>query len=109
MAFANNFRTSSWSLLAALVSALLAGCAGIPNETAFRSKVSAWSGHEVSELIDSWGPPDSTLKDPDGTVVYTYYEGEIVPTACTVDFMVDHARKIVGWRFAGTACRTTYG
>lgn len=96
-----------WLLIASLMLAI-AGCAGIPNQDAFRAKINAWEGHDVSQLVKSWGRPNNILNAPDGTAIYTYYKGQLIPTTCTVDFIVDSAKKIVGWRFTGTACRTVY-
>lgn len=31
-----------------------------------------WIGSTAGELVDEWGPPDSTFERPDGAVVYTY-------------------------------------
>jgi len=95
-------------LLTAVVLVVIAGCAGIPNEAAFKSAVGAWDGHDVGELVKAWGPPNNTFATPGGGTLYTYYEGRIVPTSCTVDFMVDRTKKIIGWRFTGTSCRTVY-
>lgn len=95
-------------LLVAMAAAVLAGCAGIPNVDAFKAKVGAWEGRDVAGLVKAWGPPNNTFATPGGGTIYTYYEGRIVPTSCTVDFMVARTKKIIGWRFTGTSCRTVY-
>lgn len=87
---------------------VLGSCAGIPSEDAFKAKVSSWEGHDINEVIGVWGPPKSTYKAPDGNTVYTYEEGQIIASSCTVNFTVDRAQKVVGWRYSGTACRTVY-
>ena len=95
-------------LLTTTVALVLCGCAGIPNEEAFKTKVSSWEGHDINEVIGAWGPPKSTFKAPDGNTVYTYEEGQLVASSCTVNFTVNREQKIVGWRYSGTACRTVY-
>ncbi len=93
------------SLQAALLLGALAGCAGIPSQEGFGRIVGSWQGRNVNELIAAWGPPADTYRMPDGNSMYTYHEGQIVASSCTVNFTVDGAQRIVGWRFAGSACR----
>ncbi|MGH8746346.1 MAG: hypothetical protein ACREUK_07640 [Burkholderiales bacterium] len=96
-----------WILTAGIV-LIVSACAGIPNEEAFKAKVSEWQGREVSDLVKAWGPPNSTLHTPGGGMVYTYNKGDPIATSCTVDFIADAAQKITAWRYAGTTCRTVY-
>jgi len=96
-----------WGLIAGAV-LIVAGCAGIPNEEAFKAEVSKWKGRNANDLITAWGPPAGTFHAPNGNTVYTYHKGEPFPNSCTVDFTVDLAQKVTGWRYAGTTCRTTY-
>lgn len=95
-------------VLAAAVALIVSGCAGIPNEEAFKAKVSSWQGRNVGDLVKEWGQPNSTLHTPGGGMVYTYNKGDPIATSCTVDFIVDEAQKITAWRYAGTTCRTVY-
>lgn len=95
-------------ILSAAVLLLVAACAGIPNEEAFKAKVSAWQGREVGDLVKAWGQPNSTLHTPGGGMVYTYKKGEPIASSCIVDFIVDAAQKIKAWRYSGTTCRTVY-
>jgi len=100
-------RMKLWVLTAGVL-LIMSGCAGIPNEEAFKAKVSTWQGRNVNDLVSAWGPPNSTLRTPGGGTVYTYNKGDPLPTSCTVDFIVDAAQKITAWRYAGTTCRTVY-
>jgi uncharacterized protein YceK len=95
-------------VLAAAFVLVVSGCAGIPNEEAFKAKVSSWQGRSVSDLVKEWGQPNSTLHTPGGGMVYTYNKGEPIASSCKVDFVVSEAQKITAWRYAGTTCRTTY-
>ena len=95
-------------ILSAVVLVMVAACAGIPNEEAFKAKVSAWQGRDVSDLVKAWGQPNSTLHTPGGGMVYTYNKGDPIASSCIVDFIVDAAQKITAWRYSGTTCRTVY-
>jgi hypothetical protein len=95
-------------ILAAGVLLTAAACSGIPNEEAFKAKVSAWQGRDADDLLKAWGTPNSSLHTAGGGMVYTYNKGDPVPTSCTVDFVVNAEKKITAWRYAGTTCRTTY-
>jgi hypothetical protein len=95
-------------ILSAAVLFLVAACAGIPNEEAFKAKVSAWQGRDVGDLVKAWGQPNSTLHTPGGGMVYTYNKGDPIASSCIVDFIVDAAQKITAWRYSGTTCRTVY-
>lgn len=94
-------------LIAGLALAV-ASCAGIPNEEAFKYEVSKWQGRDVSDLVKAWGPPAGTARAPNGNMVYTYNKGEPLAATCVVNFTVDAAQKVVGWKYSGTTCRTTY-
>jgi len=87
---------------------VVAGCAGIPNEEAFKYEVRKWERRDVNELVSAWGPPASTFRALNGTTVYTYNKGEPLPDTCVVNFTVDAAQKVTGWRYSGTTCRATY-
>ena len=95
-----------WAITASIAFAI-AGCAGIPNQEAFKAKVSSWQGRNVNDLIKAWGKPGSILPGSSDKL-YTYNKGEPVATSCVVDFVVDAAKKITAWRYSGTTCRTTY-
>lgn len=95
-------------ILAAAGLLVISACAGIPNEEAFKAKVSSWQGRNVGDLVKEWGQPNSTLHTPGGGMVYTYNKGDPIASSCRVDFIVNEAQKITAWRYAGTTCRTTY-
>ena len=92
----------------AAVLIIIAGCSGIPNEEAFKAKVSAWQGRKIDDVVAAWGAPSSTLHTAGGGMVYTYNKGEPVASSCVVDFVVNAEKRITGWRYSGTTCRTTY-
>lgn len=93
--------------IAALGVLVVAGCAGMPSQAAFEKVVSSWQGHDINEVIRAWGSPAGTFRAPDGNVVYTFEEGRLIASTCTVNFTVDPAQKIVAWRYSGTACRVS--
>ncbi len=95
-------------VLAAAVALIVSGCAGIPNEEAFKAKVGSWQGRDAGDLVKEWGQPNGTLNTAGGGKVYTYNKGDPIASSCRVDFVVNAAQKITAWRFAGTTCRTTY-
>lgn len=95
-----------WAITASIAFAI-AGCAGIPNQEAFKAKVSSWQGRNVNDLIKAWGKPDSILPGSSDKL-YTYNKGDPVKTSCTVEFMVNPEGRITAWRFSGSTCRTIY-
>ncbi|WP_230584160.1 hypothetical protein [Piscirickettsia salmonis] len=48
---------------------LLSGCA---TTAKYRAQVERWKGHDVNDLIQAWGPPDTTFKMPNGNLYYSY-------------------------------------
>ena len=99
--------TTRWGLIAALL-LVAAGCAGIPNEEAFKYEVSKWQGRDASDLLKAWGPPATTVHAPSGNTVYTYNKGEPIASTCVVNFTVGPSHKVIGWKYSGTTCLTTY-
>lgn len=104
---------SAWKAMAsrgliAGLALIVASCAGIPNEEAFKYEVSKWKGRTAGDLVKAWGPPASTFHAPSGDTVYTYNKGEPIATTCVVNFTVGAAETVTGWRYSGTTCRTTY-
>ena len=95
-----------WAITA-VVALVVAGCAGIPNEEAFKAKVSSWQGRNVEDLVKAWGKPDNVLPGPDSKI-YTYNKGDPVKTSCTVTFVVNAEGRITAWRYSGWSCRTVY-
>lgn len=63
-----------WALPVALL--LLVACAplkrGKPDIRYRQELLDDWVGATAGELVETWGPPDSTFARPDGVVVYTY-------------------------------------
>ena len=95
-----------WTITAA-VALLVAGCAGIPNEEAFKAKVSSWQGRNIDEIGKAWGKPDNVLPATDSKI-YTYNKGDPVKSSCTVTFVVNSEGKITAWRYSGWSCRAVY-
>ena len=81
-------------------------------------------GHDVNELITSWGPPRNEYTMPNGNKMYTwlwnggtlvtsnynYYLNMTLTNAvtywCKTTFTVDKYGKIISWRWQGNACRS---
>lgn len=47
----------------------LAGCATTMN---YKRMVDTWIGHNITELVGSWGYPTRTFTAPNGNTVYAY-------------------------------------
>ena len=93
---------------------LLISCASTGR---YEKVLQSWVGADVSRLIESWGPPSSTYKLPDGRVQYTWlFDGGAVAApvgnmvyavrrSCTTTFTTSTAGRIQSWRWEGNACR----
>jgi hypothetical protein len=95
-------------ILSAVVALLVSACAGVPNEEAFKAKVSSWMGRDAGDLVKAWGQPNGSLPTPGGGMVYTYKKGDPIASSCIVEFVVDASHKVTAWRYSGSTCRTVY-
>ena len=98
----------------------LNSCATTENYTKI---VESWMGHDVNDLITSWGPPSDEYIMPNGKTMYTWlWVGGTLITSnyssylnmtfttsttswCKTTFTVDKRGKIINWRWEGNACR----
>ena len=99
-------------LCALLLSMLLWGYATAASTEVLQS----WVGHDVNELIHSWGPPTNVYELPDGSKMYTWrFDGGKVAVPigdvaiavnryCKTTFTVSKQGKILSWRWEGNAC-----
>lgn len=88
----------------------------------YAEKLNTWLGHDVNELITSWGPPSNEYKLPNGNIMYTWlwigntlvqsnYNQYLNRTLtsevtywCKTTFTVDRYGRIIQWRYEGNAC-----
>ncbi|KOO13326.1 hypothetical protein AKJ18_19140 [Vibrio xuii] len=52
-----------------IILCVLQGCATTEKYNAI---LDTWMGHNINELVQSWGYPDSTFEAPNGNKVYVY-------------------------------------
>lgn len=88
----------------------------------FRRIMNEWVGHDVNEMIDSWGPPQNVYVMSNGNKVYTWerhsspmamsnYNYHAVYTYsfqywCKTNFTVSKHGTIIGWNAHGNACKS---
>lgn len=83
-------------LITKLVILLFIGC------TTTQSVMDSWLGHDESELISSWGAPDSTFELKDGTKIYTWkrvWRNNYGTQEGRQSFTIDSNGKITKWRY----------
>jgi len=97
----------------------LSSCISTKN---YANRVSTWKGHDVNNLITSWGPPSDVytmpngnkmytwLKSSDGTVTkrYNEFSKQIVErknvSYCKTTFTANDEDIIINWRIQGDLC-----
>lgn len=101
-------------LCAFVLSMLLLGCA---TTKGYERVLQTWVGHDVNDLIQSWGPPADVYKLPNGSMMYTWrFDGGAVAMPignmayavnryCKTTFTVSEQGIIQTWRWEGNACR----
>ena len=91
-------------LLVAAACCVLSSCATTEK---YKASLNSWVGHSASELVNSWGYPDSQITGPSGNTVYVYSRsGSVVlPTTTTTNAYVTGTPHSA----FGTATSTTYG
>ncbi len=90
----------------------------------YTAKLNTWIGHDVNELITSWGPPSNEYTMPNGNKMYTWLHvgGTLVVSNynyflrmtltnavtywCKTTFNVDESGIITGGRWEGNSCRS---
>lgn len=83
----------------------------------YEKKLSSWVGKDVNSLIQSWGPPASTYKMPNGDIMYTFFfnGGTVVMPIGNLAYAVNRTCKTIfiardngvikSWRWEGNACK----
>ena len=95
-----------------LLAVMNAGCVGMLRSSRENTKMESWLGHDVHEVISSWGPPTNSF--PNGsTVIYEWrWVGASHAVAygntatawtnsCREWFDVNQQDRIVGWHWQG--------
>ncbi|MCF7560241.1 hypothetical protein L3X39_06280 [Sabulilitoribacter multivorans] len=88
----------------------------------YANRVKTWEGHDVNNLITSWGPPADVYTMPNGNKMYTWlytndgyitkryneYLNQIEERKetyyCKTTFTANANNTIINWRFQGNAC-----
>lgn len=93
---------------------ILTSCA---TTAGYRDVVESWRGSNIRELIQSWGPPSSSFRMPNGGMAHTWsgsYGTVFVPVGgnviganrtCETTFFVADDGYIYDYRFQGNACK----
>ncbi len=88
----------------------------------YEEMLNTWLGHSSSELMSSFGPPDSTFDDGIGNKFYVYsrtgdtfgsvipngYGGGVVMTTtnwCKTIFTINSDGRVSFWRWEGNSCK----
>lgn len=87
-------------------------------EKRYNKILESWMNEDINELIDSWGPPDSQYRMPNGVILFTWVsripllsppEGGIYMDrdtfSCKTTFSVRENGRIFRWRWEGSICR----
>src|SRR5690554_4530278 len=77
-----------YRIIVVILSALLlSACATTAN---YEKVLSSWVGHDVNELVGSWGYPANSFKAPNGNTVYAYSSSGsyTMPTNTTSNYNV---------------------
>lgn len=80
---------------------ILTSCA--TNTLDYQGRVASWKGHNVSELVASWGAPTNTVDLPDGTRTYGYVRG-FGRGECHTSFTADSKGLIMSSTSNGLGC-----
>lgn len=99
--------------------ALLLGCATTGK---YEAKLNSWKGHDISSLMQAWGPPSNQYALPNGSHMYTWLwvGGTRVVSAPIGDYRVTTANTawckttmtangdgiITQWRWEGNDCKS---
>jgi len=109
----------------------LSACATTAN---YEKILSSWVGHNVDELVSSWGYPANSFKAPNGNTVYAYSSagsytiptnttstynvygnsvygnttttgGQTLNFTCQTLFEVNESNVITTWSWKGNSCK----
>lgn len=86
-------------LLLLIVSFHLIGCGAT-----LQKKMQSWVGSDESQLLSSWGAPNSSLEAGDGKKIHTWitlwnYNGNVY--TCRQSFTIDTEGKVERWSYSG--------
>lgn len=86
-------------LLTLLLAITLIGCGA-----SIQKKMQSWVGADESQLLSSWGAPDTSLDTADGKRIHTWktlwnYNGNMY--TCRQSFTIDTEGKVEKWSYAG--------
>jgi len=96
--------------LTLLVFLAIQGCA---TREKLELKLESWLGNSADDLIDTWGYPDSTIKAPNGNMVYIYKDskqfqtpntGYIYSVDCDIAFELSESQTVILWNYRGNGC-----
>ena len=93
---------------------MLAGCQGSPmgnlingeRNYTLNDAMQSWVGSSESELVSSWGVPNGSYQNKDGTIVLTwqqYWETQLSYGYCKKIFLVDPQGVIRKWKYDSCA------
>jgi hypothetical protein len=99
---------------------VLPGCA---TQSVYKQTLDDWVGHDVDELISTWGNPHGTYQDEQGDTVYWYLSertlalppatssggglggsSALVKFSCNTWFWLDSDNRIARWQVNGNYC-----
>lgn len=83
---------------------ILTGCA---TEAKYSAKLDTWIGHNIQELINSWGYPDNTLQAPNGNTVYVY--GYNATSYIPPTYNTTSNYNVIGNSVYGNSTTSSYG
>ena len=118
-------------LIILIMSTAVASCM---NSEAYAQKLDSWVGHDISELVNSWGYNTGSFQAPNGNMVYVWENsssyttpvqsnststlignqvftnttnsgGDTFNFLCRTYFEVNSDNTIVSWQFEGNVCR----
>lgn len=119
-------QTPFWRIVASGMVLVVAGCVAPAKGEA---ELDQWMGHDVNELIASWGPPTATRATPSGSRVLIWSTGRSferpIPSkairngnvaandayrtqtrsfGCTTSITIDRSGRISNWKRQGNKC-----
>lgn len=85
---------------------ILSGCANVSDDglryQTTNDIMQSWVGHNESELIGSWGAPEKSFQNRDGSRVLTwknYRETDTTYGYCTQTFLANKEGIIQAWKY----------
>lgn len=63
--------------------ALIITVSGCATTAKYGEVLDSWVGHNINELVDSWGYPSSNFTAPNGNIVYVYSKASTYTTPVT--------------------------